>query len=263
MTNIQVIYESTQRVGGLNFILDSKEYKHLLELCDMELGVRSSWGGGYSYSEVLNILFLSILSGGSCIEDVNLLVSELSQRTHQKAPSADSVLRTLKKLAVDDVLVRAERSGINYSFNRNAKLNSLLVKGTVGLGLIKQGEKCDFDYDNQIIETRKQDAAWTYKDVKGYAPGIAFANGHPIYIEGRGGNAPVTFDQATTLKQAYESLLKEGVKVRRSRMDAGSYTREVISVVEEYSELFYIRSIDTPYYRSLGQQLCSDGDVDG
>ena len=215
-----IIYESTQRFGGLNFIQESKEYKQILELCDKALGVRSSSGGGYSYSEVINALFLSILSGSSCIENVNLLVSELSQCPYQKAPSADSVLRTLKKLAVDDVLVRAECSGISYSFNRNANLNFLLANGTVGLGLIEREEMCDFDYDNQIIEARKQDAVWTYKDVKGYAPGIAFANGHPIYIEGRRGNDPVTFDQATTLKLAYESLLKVGVKVRRSRMDA-------------------------------------------
>ena len=37
-------------------------------------------------------------------------------------------------------------------------------------------------------------------------------------------------------------------------MDAGSYSREVISVVEEYSDLFYIRAINTPYHRSLVEE---------
>lgn len=257
MANIQIILEEAQRFGGLNLILQSEKYKKILELCDEELGVRCKSGGGYSYSEVINVLFLSILSGGSCIEDVNLLDSELSQCPDLKVPSADSVLRTLKKLSVDDELVQAKGSGINYTFNRNSKLNELLVKGTIKAGLLKRGEACDFDYDNQIIRTRKRDSKWTYKEVKGYAPGIAFANGHPINIEGRGGNAPVIFDQATTLRLAYESLLKEGVKVRRSRMDAGSYSKEVISVVEEYSELFYIRAIDTSYHRSLVEESTS------
>ena len=258
MVKVRVISERAQRFGGLNLVFHSKEYEKILELCDKELGVRSSTGGGYSYSEVINALFLSVLSGGTCVEDINLLVPELSQSPYIKAPSADSVLRTLKKLSVEDELVKARGSGINYAFNRNSKLNELLVKGTIEIGLLERGKACDFDYDNQIIRTRKRDSAWTYKkDVMGYAPGIAFANGHPISIEGRGGNAPVIFDQARTLRLAYEALLKEGVKVKRSRMDAGSYSREVISVVEEYSDLFYIRAIDTPYHRSLVEESTS------
>ena len=40
-------------------------------------------------------------------------------------------------------------------------------------------------------------------------------------------------------------------------MNAGSYSREVISVVEEYSNLFYIRAINTPYHRSLVEESTS------
>lgn len=242
MASVRVISERVQRFGGLNLIIQSKKFKKILELCDKELGVRSHSDGGYSYSVVINALFLSVLSGGTCVEDINLVVPELSQCPHVKAPSADSVLRTLKKLSVDDEPVKAKGSGINYTFNRNSKLNELLIKGTIEAGLLERGKACDFDYDNQIIRTRKRDSAWTYKDVKGYTPGIAFANSHPISIESRGGNAPVIFDQARTLRLAYEALLKEGVRVKRSRMDAGSYSREVISVVEQYSDLFYIRA---------------------
>lgn len=98
MANIQVISERAQRFGGLNLILQSKEYKKILELCDKELGVRSSSGGGYSYSEVINALFLSILSVGTGIKDVNLLVSELllSDKSFQRKKSltsSDSILR--------------------------------------------------------------------------------------------------------------------------------------------------------------------------
>lgn len=255
MTKIQVISEKTQRFGGLNLIHDSKDFQRLLELLDSTLGVRSSRGGGYSFSEVINSLYLSILSGGTCIEDINSLVPELAQHPSVKAPSADTILRTFKKLAVRNEVVTSDRSGIGYHFNRNDQLNNLLVKGTAALGLLDK--QCDFDYDNQIIETEKQDALWTYKEVKGYAPGIAFANGHPIYIEGRDGNASVVFEQATTLRHAYESLKKEGVRVKRSRMDAGSYSKEVISVVEEYSDTFYIRSKQTPYYNSLVNESTS------
>lgn len=111
MANIQVISESAQRFGRLNPIFQSKEYNKFLELCDKELGVRSSSRGGYSYSEVINALFLRVLSGGTCVEDINLFVPELSQSHHIKVPSADIVLRALKKLSVDDEPVEAKGSG--------------------------------------------------------------------------------------------------------------------------------------------------------
>lgn len=271
MLKIQLISESGQRFGGLNFIREDIMYKRLLELCDEELGVRSLRGGGYSYSEVLNAFYMTTLSGGTSIEDVNKLASELKQTPEQKAPSADTVLRTFKSLSTHNETVRSESSSNEYLFNRNDKLNKLLLKGTTSFGLLKKGVKCDFDYDNQIIATHKQDAIWTYKDVRGYAPGIAFANGHPIYIEGRSGNAGVVLDQATTLINAYEALFKEGIRVRRSRMDAGSYTKEVVRVVEKYSDFFYIRSKQTPYYSALVRESkggwrkvdlrCNNGDL--
>lgn len=251
MAKLQIISEDGLRFGGLAFIHDNESYKKLLELCDKELGIRSQKGGGYSYSEVLNAFFMSVFAGGTSVEDVNKLVPELKQYPDLKAPSADTVLRTLKELSVSDETVRVASSDKEYLFNRNKRLNELLLKGTISLGFLKKGEACDFDYDNQIIATKKQDAIWTYKEVKGYAPGIAFANGQPFYIEGRSGNSGVVLDQATTLTNAYEALLKEGIRVRRSRMDAGSYTKEVVRVVEKYSDFFYIRSKQTQYYNAL------------
>lgn len=43
------------------------------------------------------------------------------------APSANSVLRTLKTLSVDDDLVKVKKSGINYTFNLNSKQNVFLI----------------------------------------------------------------------------------------------------------------------------------------
>lgn len=63
-----------------------------------------------------------------------------------------------------------------------------------------------------------------------------------VYLENRDGNANVKFEQASTLKRSYELLLGENIKVNRSRMDAGSYSKEIIDVVDEYSKLFYIRA---------------------
>ena len=37
-------------------------------------------------------------------------------------------------------------------------------------------------------------------------------------------------------------LNNHGVYVNRSRMDAGSYAKDIVEVVDNYSQLFYIRA---------------------
>lgn len=63
-----------------------------------------------------------------------------------------------------------------------------------------------------------------------------------VYIENRDGNANVKFEQAATLTRAYNLLKENDIKVHRTKMDAGSYSKEIIEVVVENSELFYIRA---------------------
>lgn len=61
-------------------------------------------------------------------------------------------------------------------------------------------------------------------------------------IENRDGNANVKFKQADTLERFYTLLTSEGIYINRSRMDAGSYSKEIINIVDKYSKLFYIRA---------------------
>jgi hypothetical protein len=100
----------------------------------------------------------------------------------------------------------------------------------------------DFDYDNQIIATEKYDTKLTYKHIKGYCPGVATIGNKIVYIENRDGNANVKFEQASTLHRAYKLLNDNDIKINRSRMDAGSYSKDIIKVVASNSKLFYIRA---------------------
>jgi hypothetical protein len=96
----------------------------------------------------------------------------------------------------------------------------------------------DFDYDNQIIAHEKYDAKRTYKMNTGYFPGVANVEDRIVYVENRDGNANVKTSQAETLERAYRLLEDNGIKINRSRMDAGSYSGEIIKVVAGYSKLF-------------------------
>lgn len=182
------------------------------------------------------------MSGGEVIEDLNTHFGEhLKNIPNNKVPSPSTIIRGVSELTVENTVFTSD-SNISYNFNINKKLNHLNLKTLLLTKQLKSGEIYDFDYDNQIIENSNYDAKKTYKKNKGYLPGIATIDDKIVYIENRDGNAPVKFEQAGTLTRAYELLESEGIKVNRSRMDAGSYTKEVIDVVGNHSKLFYIRA---------------------
>jgi hypothetical protein len=121
-------------------------------------------------------------------------------------------------------------------------LNDLNIKSLLLTKQLEKGQYYDFDYDNQIIEHEKYDAKKTYKMNTGYFPGVATIGDKIVYIENRDGNANVKTAQAETLERAYTALKNNGICVHRSRMDAGSYSEDIVKVVADNSNLFYIRA---------------------
>jgi len=182
------------------------------------------------------------LSGGDVIEDVSThLGTHLKDIPNNNVPSPDTILRGLKELTTENTAFKST-SGLSYNFNINKKLNLLNIKSLLLTNQLQTNKSYDFDYDNQITANNKYDAKRTYKKNKGYFPGVATIGNKIVYIENRDGNANVKFKQATTLKNAYGLLKSQGIKINRSRMDAGSYSKEIIDTVEQNSEQFYIRA---------------------
>jgi hypothetical protein len=156
-------------------------------------------------------------------------------------PSATTLLRGIKELAVDNIEVEST-SGKTYNFNINEKMNKLNIKVLLLTKQLEIGNSYDFDYDNQIISHEKYDAQKTYKQNTGYFPGVATIGNKIVYLENRDGNANVKTAQSETLTRAYDLLKEEKIFINRSRMDAGSYSKDIIDVVSKNSQLFYIRA---------------------
>lgn len=227
--------------SGIAFVNNEFNKSGLSQLIDKELGKRQSTKG-YTYSNVIKNLSNVFYCGGDCAEDIQTHVgNDLKSIPGNVVSSADTVLRVVKELATDNTEYVSQQ-GKSYNFNINNKLNSLNIKSLILTNQLITGESYDFDYDNQIIPTEKYDTKHTYKNVNGYCPGIATIDNKIVYIENRDGNANVKFEQAGTLARAYKLLNDNNIKVNRSRMDAGSYSKEIIDVVAKNSKLFYIRS---------------------
>ena len=238
------IEKSTQDInpfGGINFVIDKIKNSGVLELIDNQLGARSAQAT-YSYSDLILNLWSIFFCGGDCAEDINEnLKVHLNKIPDHKVANADTILGVLKSLKTKKEQFISS-TGKVYNTNRHDDLNQLLISILIHVNLLTSGQSYDFDYDNEILPTEKYDTNKTYKKVNGYFPGMATISGNPVYFENRDGNMNVKTDQAGLLKRCYKKLKNNAIKINRSRMDAGSYTEDIVKVVEENSELFYIRA---------------------
>jgi hypothetical protein len=156
-----------------------------------------------------------------------------------KVPSADTLLCELTELFADNKTIKSS-AGNSYKINIPEKLLDLNIKMLLKLKLLNKKELQDFDFDNQILAHEKYDAKKSYKMNSGYFPGIATIGKHIVYLENRDGNTNVKIDQSELLKRCYKLLNDNDIQINRSRMDAGSYSKEIIDVLSKYSKLFYI-----------------------
>lgn len=241
MIKIQNYKKSVSPFSGISFVNQAFSNIGLSQLIDSELGERVKYAG-YSYSDIIRNLTNVFLSGGNVIEDISThLGAHLKEIPNNNVPSPDTIQRGLKELTTTNTAYQS-KSGIWYDFNINKKLNLLNIKSLILTKQLESNKSYDFDYDNQITANKKYDGKRTYKNNKGYLPGIATIGKSIVYVENRDGNANVKFKQAETLENAYSLLKSENIAVNRSRMDAGSYSKEIIEVVAKNSKLFYIRA---------------------
>ncbi len=238
---IQNLNSTVSPFAGISFANNSFNKTGMSQLIDIELGKRVKTIG-FDYSEIIRNLTNVFFCGGDVIEDISTHLGEhLKLIPGNNVPSPDTVLRGIKELATCNTSFES-KSGIDYNFNINVNMNRLNIKSLLLTKQLEPNHCYDFDYDNQVIANNKYDAKRTYKKNKGYVPGIATIGDKIVYIENRDGNANVKFEQAGTLTRAYDLLKSEGISVNRSRMDAGSYSKEIIDVVSKNSNLFYIRA---------------------
>ena len=241
MIKVHKYNKTVSPFSGISFVNESFNNIGLSRLIDSELGKRVKYAG-YSYSEIIRNLSNVFLSGGDVIEDVSShLGAHLKDIPNNNVPSPDTIQRGLKELSTENTVYES-KSGINYDFNINKKLNLLNIKSLLLTNQLQSNRGYDFDYDNQITANKKFDAKRTYKKNKGYFPGVATIGSHIVYVENRDGNSNVKFKQAQTLENAFELLKSQDIEINRSRMDAGSYSKEIIDVVAKNSNLFYIRA---------------------
>ncbi len=127
---IQIKNDRINSFGGIFFAIDQFRASGLAQLIDNVLGVKGL-NSKYKYSNIVENLTSVYMSGGEVLEDVNFFRQEaFKANPDYRFCSADTIARDLKKLAVE--------SGKTYRFNINDRLNELLLKALLQLGMVSK-----------------------------------------------------------------------------------------------------------------------------
>lgn len=240
--------------GGLNFIYHAMNRMELDKFLDEKIGCRSILAK-YSYADVIYSMFGNTLTQGSFIADLEVLKGKYSKQVFNKIPSPDTVEYVCQELKTPNIIQIADK-GVVHQLNYNNRMNETLVALAVRTGQLVS-EKADYtlDYDNVIIENDKQDAQYTYKNNKGYQPGLAFIGRIPVHVENRNGNTPACFEQKEILQRCFANLHKQNICIKSFRADSASYQKEVIELAEENAQWFYIRMMNFEDIRACCGQI--------
>lgn len=242
MAKIQLKSDNINPFGGLFSIFKQFDRSGLRQTIDDALGKRGSTKAAFSHGDVFASLYGNYLCGGDSIEDVMNIKPFWDGKDTMRICSSDVILRTLRKLSSDNVTYESDQKK-SYDFNTNEKMNSLLLKCLSVTGQLAPGDVVNLDFDHQFIAADKKDAKYSYKKADGYFPGVATIGGMIVGVENRDGNANVKFHQADTLERIFTRLEKEsGVMVENFRADCGSFSEDILSMVSEHCDHFYVRA---------------------
>lgn len=228
--------------GGIHLIHEQLSAHGVIDFIDNQLGARTRTIG-YNYPDLLLSRIYTAFCGGNATEDVNYIRDNtLKYLKGINIPSADTILRGDVELSVPCDYIETAPGKTN-KININTKMNKFLVDSAIEFKQLNPKDKgLVYDFDHQFIPADKYDAEYSYKNKKGYFPGVATISNIPVYIEGRNGNCNVKTAQLSTHKRALKVLADKGVKPRYARMDCGSYIKEVTDYFEEENILFSIRA---------------------
>ncbi len=228
--------------GGIHLIHSRLISDKTIQFIDNEIGTRGV-GAQYKYSDIFLSRIYTAFCGGNATEDVNYLrENTLKPLKKISIPSADTILRGDVELSTLCQSIETD-SGNENKININSKMNRFLIRSAIKFKQLNPRDKSlVYDFDHQFIPAEKYDATYSYKNKKGYFPGVATISNIPVYIEGRNGNCNVKTAQLSTHKRALSALKQEGIKPKTARMDSGSYIKEVTDYFHNEDILFFIRA---------------------
>lgn len=228
--------------GGYYFLIeffDNLGIDRILEAELPKLAAQSTYG----WREIIYSLWSIPFCGGSALEDVNqILRFQFANNPILSIPDADRIGARLRQLSEGTKIVTTPRGNVDHEFSWSDLLNKLLID-IVLLGGLKKKDAHVLDYDNTFLFCQKADATKTYKDKRGYQPGVASIGDQIVFVEQRNGNSEAKSAQLETLQRLFGVLDESEITIEKFRADAASYQWSIMNLLIDKKIDFYIRAI--------------------
>ena len=139
MAKVNIKSEKITPFGGIYYASKAFYALSLDKVINGTLGVRSSTYNGYQWDEIMSAMYDVFLCGGDCVEDVNRSECHLRESPEIRIPTSHAIGHSIKELSHEDMENKSS-SGIVFRFNTNPRLNDLLMKHNMKMGLFKSGQ---------------------------------------------------------------------------------------------------------------------------
>jgi hypothetical protein len=216
--------EKLTSLAGLVVIEELARAKGLWETVDKQFPAPGS-GRGYKASEFVRPLVWMLSAGGRSLEHLREL------RVEQEVLSKLGLRRVPDGGTTGDWL---RRQGAKGGVQAMERINEEMIAQYVA----KQGEEVTLDPDATIIEANKQEAQWTYKNIRGYQPMLGYVNEVCLHWEFREGNESAGSKAIQFLEGCERKL--ESAKRIYLRSDSAYYQGEVIARYSRTGRTFSI-----------------------
>ena len=259
-------YEEDTRERGITSLGGLALYTGLAHIMDLSKSVTEHIRvredtQGWTDSQVIMSLILLNLSGGDCVEDLNILeadegfcrilrrvelhgLSRSERRAQERRwrkekrrtlPSPTAAFRYLETFHDEEeekkrVVGRAFIPAPSEYLRGLAKVNADMMAFSQRQ---ENEETATLDMDATVVETTKEDALYSYKGYKSYQPiNVWWAEKQAVlHTEFRDGNVPAGYQNLRILKEALEQI-PEGVKSVRLRSDTAGYQHNLLKYCE-------------------------------
>ncbi len=251
---------ATTALGGLPAYLDLFRASGLKDSIARRVGA----AGRQGWSDVQSVLALILLnlSGGECVDDLEVLEKDAGfarvlrkverhglrrrqrqtqaarwRRQRQRAvPSPSAMSRYLERF--HDPAEEAKRApGTAFIPAATAPLRGLLGVNRDLVGFVQRHRpmrQATLDMDATLVETHKQEALFCYKHYRAYQPLNTWwaEQGLMLHTEFRDGNVPAGHEQCRVLQQALDCL-PAGVETVYLRSDTAGYQKDLLRYCAE------------------------------
>lgn len=256
--NIEQSHRKVSPFAGFYFIVDALTRLGINSFISDHLPKRSA-NATYSYADIALSLFANCMLEGERLSDLVLIKEKFFAGQGFLIPSPDTVeyaCQQLKPAVCVEQLMNQKGNIIEHQHCYSPLMNALLLSLAIKTGQLKTGSQgYTIDYDHMVLATDKQDARLSYKQVRGYHPGMAAIGRIPVFIQNHNGNTPARHQQKDSLALCFNQLAAQGIEIENFRADSASYQADVIELVDSSCKQFYIRMLDFKALRSTYGQM--------